>query len=121
MSEPGMEEVARFAEQLGSAIGGHERCIALKKAVEALHADAEAKRLETEYAAASRVLQEKAQNGEPLEPEEKRLEAGLRKQVASNATIREFLRAQADFQQLMNVTNTALEDAIGLDKPEQTD
>jgi len=116
-----MEKVTRFAEQLGSAIAGHERCVALKKAVEALHADVEAKRLETEYAAAARALQEKAQNGEPLEPEEKRREADLRNQVASNATIREFLRAQADFQQLMNATNAALESAIGLDGPEKTD
>lgn len=118
MDEATNDEVTRFAEQLGAAIAGHERCAALKQAVEALHADTEAKRIEAKYAAAARVLQEKTANNQPLEPEEKRLEADLRNQVASNPTIRAFLKAQADFQQLMNRTNEILEDAIGLNKTE---
>jgi hypothetical protein len=58
-------------------------------------------------------LQDKAGRGEPLEPEDKRRELDLRQQVASQETIRTFLRVQADFSELMNAVNRTLEEAIG--------
>ena len=40
--------------------------------------------------------------------------------VATQPTIRAFLRAQADFQELMNGVNRRLADAIGLEPGDDT-
>lgn len=110
-----MEKVVELASRLGEEIAGHARCKALKDAAVALKADAEAKQLESDYADAARALKTKADAGQPLEPEEKRREADLRNKMATNEAIRAFLRAQADFQELMSQVNGALEKSIGLE------
>ena len=112
-----LQQINELAGTLGEAIASHERCKTLREAVAALHADAEAKQLEQDYAAAAATLREKTGSGQPLEPEDKRREAELRNQVATHPTIRTFLRAQADFQELMNGVNQTLSDAIGLESP----
>ncbi len=113
MSE--MEEILNHAGKLGEAIAAHERCEAIKRTAKALKDDGEAKQLEQEYAEAATVLQEKAAAGKPLEPDEKRREADLRSKMAAHPVIRDFLKAQADFAELMQKTNATLEDAIGLE------
>ncbi len=110
-----MEDILKRAKELGEAIAAHERCQALKQAARALRADEEAKQLDKEYADAAQVLQKKSAAGEPLEPEEKRLEADLRSKTVAHPVIRELLRAQADFAELMQKTNATLESAIGLE------
>ena len=110
-----MEDILKRAKELGEAIATHERCQALKQAVHALKADEEARQLDQEYSAAARVLQEKAAAGKPLEPEEKRLEADLRSKTIAHPVIRELLKAQADFAELMQQTNATLESAIELE------
>ena len=109
-----MDDILKRAKELGQAIAAHERCQALKQAAKALKADEEAKQIEKEYARAARVLQEKSAAGEPLEPEEKRREADLRSKTVAHPLIRELLKAQADFAELMQETNAKLESAIGL-------
>ena len=110
-----MDDILRHAKELGEAIAAHERCRALKQAAQALKADEEAKQLEREYAQAAQVLQEKSAVGKPLEPEEKRREADLRSKTVAHPVIRELLKAQADFTELMQKTNATLERAIDLE------
>jgi len=110
-----MEQILNKAKQLGEAIAAHERCRAFDQAAKALKADAEAKQLEQDYAESAKVLSEKSAAGQPLEPEEKRREADLRKRMAAHPLIRDFLKAQVDFAELMQKTNATLEDAIGLE------
>lgn len=110
-----MDEILSRAKALGEAIAAHERCKAIKQAGKALNDDEEATKLQKEYAEAAQALQEKAIAGQPLEPEEKRREEDLRKQVAAHPVIRDFLRAQVDFAELMQKANATLEDAIGLE------
>ena len=52
--------------------------------------------------------------GEALEPEDKRREAEVRSALAANQTLATFVRAQADFHELMVAVNQALERAIRL-------
>ncbi|MGQ0614128.1 MAG: YlbF family regulator [Planctomycetaceae bacterium] len=103
-----MEDLLALARTLGAALRAHERCVAFRAATRALEEDKEAKALEERYARTARALQEKSAAGRPLEPDEKRDEAALRRQVAAHPQIRSFLRAQADFQQLLGAVNDAI-------------
>ena len=109
-----MDAILALATKLGSAIAADERCNALKQAAGAFKADADAQKLEQEYTAAANELRLKEHQGEPIEPEDKRREADLRTQMATNETIREFVRAQADFRQLMQAVNSAIEKELDL-------
>ena len=110
-----MDEILKRAKALGEAIAAHERCQAIKQAGDALKNDEEATRLQQEYSDAAHGLREKEMTGQPLEPDEKRAEAELRAKVAAHPVIREFLKAQVDFAELMQKANATLEDAIGLE------
>ncbi len=103
-----MEDLLALARKLGAALRTHERCTALRVATHALKDDKPAKALEERYAQAALALQEKIAAGRPLEPDEKRDEAALRRQVASQPRIQAVLRAQADFQQLLTAVNDAI-------------
>jgi cell fate (sporulation/competence/biofilm development) regulator YlbF (YheA/YmcA/DUF963 family) len=109
-----MDAILALAKQLGSAIAADERCNALKQAAVAFKADADAQKLEQEYTTAANELRAKEQQGQPIEPEEKRREAELRTQMATNETIRRFVRAQADFRQLMQAVNETIEKELDL-------
>ena len=110
-----MEDILKRARELGEAIAAHERCTALLAAAKGLKEDDEAGRLEKEYGEAAKVLQDKSDAGAPLEPEDKRREADLRSQMAAHPLIRDFLKIQADFAQMMQQVNATLESAIGLE------
>lgn len=107
-----MQEIVKQAEKLGAAIAAHARCKALGEARDALAKDEAAQQLQKDYDAAAETLQRKLAAGEPLEPEDKRREAELRGRLAGNETLAAFVRAQADFHELMVAVNEALERAI---------
>ncbi|MHC4224686.1 MAG: YlbF/YmcA family competence regulator [Planctomycetota bacterium] len=111
-----MEDVVVQAKRLGESIASHESCKALKAAVGALQADEEAKSLEKNYAEIAQTLEAKGKTGQPIEPDEKRREAELRSKMAAHPAIREFLKAQADFYQVMHEVNKAIEEAIGIER-----
>jgi len=107
-----MKEVVELARRLGVTIAAHEHWTALKAARDAMKEDTEAQRLEKEYAEIADRLEEKAREGKPLEPDEKRLEAELRSQLAQQTTVREFVRAQADFNAMMHAVHEAIESEL---------
>ena len=109
------DEITGKAEALGQMVAAHPACVALKSALEKFRGDEAAQKLEADYAAAARLLEEKGQAGEALEPEDKRREAELRDQMVGNVVIRDFLAAQAEFHELMQKANATLESAIGLE------
>jgi len=107
-----MKEIVDLADRLGAAIAAHARRAALRTATDALRGDAEATVLEAEFAEAAGALREKMAAGRPVEPEEKRREDALRRKVASNARIQAYLRAQADFHELMLAVRDAIDRRI---------
>ena len=109
-----MDRVLSLATRLGQAVAEHDRCQAFRQARERFDKDEEAQRLQTEYDEAATVLREKMASNEPLEPEEKRRETDLRQQIASNETMRDLIRAQADFAELMRAINDAIEKEVGV-------
>jgi cell fate (sporulation/competence/biofilm development) regulator YlbF (YheA/YmcA/DUF963 family) len=109
-----MQEIVKQAGKLGEAIAAHARCKALAEARAALAKDEVAQKLQADYDAAAENLQKKLAAGEALEPEDKRREAEVRSALAANETLATFVRAQADFHELMVAVNQALERAIRL-------
>ena len=110
-----IEPILGKAQDLGDAIAAHPACVALNTALETFRADEAAQKLEADYAEAARTLEAKSAAGEALEPEDKRREAELRDQMVANEVMKNFLRAQADFQELMQTTNATIQSAIGLE------
>ena len=104
-----------IARQLAAALQEDARFIAIKQASEAVRDDAEAKKLEEDYAAVAQAIQAKEVSGAAIEPDEKRRELSLREQVSANKKIVAFLRAQADFSQLMNDVNEEIQNALELE------
>jgi cell fate (sporulation/competence/biofilm development) regulator YlbF (YheA/YmcA/DUF963 family) len=107
-----MADVMELARKLGSALAGDARYGAMRAATEALQGDAEAKKLEEDYADAVQLIHQKTAQGTAIEPGEKKRELDLRNKIAANDKITTLLRAQADFQELMNSVNDAIQKQI---------
>ncbi|MCZ6786054.1 MAG: YlbF family regulator [Planctomycetota bacterium] len=110
-----MADVMEFANQLGAALAEDARYVAMRAATEALKEDAGAKKLEEEYAEAVQLIHQKTAQGAAIEPEDKKRELDLRNKIAANEKITALLRAQADFQELMNQVNEAIQEKINSD------
>ena len=110
-----MADVMELAGQLGAALAEDARFGAMRAATEALKEDADAKKLEEEYAEAVQLIHKKTAQGTAIEPEDKKRELELRDKIAANEKITTLLRAQADFQELMNGVNEAIQEKIDTD------
>ncbi len=107
-----MADVMELAGQLGVALAEDARYAAMRAATVALKEDADAKKLEEEYAKAVQTIHRKTAEGVAIEPEDKKRELDLRNKIAANEKITALLRAQADFQELMNSVNDAIQEKI---------
>lgn len=109
-----MDEILEVARKLGEAVARSERYGTLRAASEAMQADDAAMKLRADYDAVVTSIQESLAEGRPVEPEDKRREAQLREQVTRTPCIVAVLRAQADFHELMNRVNDAIQKQIEL-------
>ncbi len=107
-----MADVMELAGDLGAALAEDARYVAMRAATEALKEDADAKKLEEEYAEAVQTIHKKTADGKAIEPEDKKRELDLRNKITANEKITTLLRAQADFQELMNSVNDAIQGKI---------
>ena len=107
-----MKEILEEARRLGASIAAHPRARALAAPSEASQADAGAQRLKAEYDQALAAL--RADAGSSPRGDERAREEALRRTIATHASIRRLLRAQADFQELMNGVSDAIHGAIGM-------
>jgi len=113
-----MEEILRLAQGLGQTIRQHPRYQKLVEADGKVNADKVAADAWEGYNRAYAALVQKSQRGQPIEVDEKRRLEGLKQAVAGNDTLKTFLRAQADYAELMQQMNAAIFKAIGGDKGE---
>ncbi len=112
-----MDDAMELAGRLGSLLADHPRTKALRTATAAVEADAEARRLQEEYAHAAETLHGLEHEGRPVEPEQKRLVATLADRVRRCAPLQRLLKAHADFAELMEGVQRAIggavDDALG--------
>jgi len=110
------EEVGRIlqlAERLGCAIGASPLYRKLQEIDRKLDADGETKQLLLDYQLLAKRFEEKRSSKEEATAEQVRLKRLLERRIRENPLILEFLRAQADFAELMAGVRKTLQEAIG--------
>jgi cell fate (sporulation/competence/biofilm development) regulator YlbF (YheA/YmcA/DUF963 family) len=104
----GATELLQKARELGEAIARHERVRAYTAAQEAVRKDQQAQALLREYARQMEHLHELEASRKPIEVADKHKAADLEAQIAGNALLKELMRVQADYVELMNQINQAI-------------
>lgn len=107
-----MQDVMDKAKVLGEAIAGHERTRAFMAADAAVHKDGDAKTVMEAFRKQAEYIHQLETSQKPIEPADKHKLADVQAKMAGNALIKEFVRRQADYAELMNKVNQAMEEAI---------
>ena len=104
-----MEDILELASKLGKRIAGDERARAFTKAREALDADHKARQMLADYQQSQRKVAELEAAGKPIEPEDKRQLVELHTQVVGSDILKDLLKTQADFLQMMTLVSQKIE------------
>ncbi len=107
-----MQDVMDKASVLGEAIAGHERTRAFMAADAVVHKDADAKAVMGAFRKQAEHIHQLETSQKPIEPADKHKLADLQAAMAGNELIKAFVRCQADYAELMNKVNQAMEEAI---------
>lgn len=107
-----LEEIMGLANTLGQAISRHPRYTMLKEADARVRADKAATEALDAYNRAAQMVGRKERAGQPIGVDEKRNLEGLHQAVAANETIKGFMRAHADFAELMRRMNDTIHNAM---------
>ena len=84
----------------------------MAKARNALSSSAEDRQLLSDYEKAQVKVHELESKGSPIEPEDKRAVADLHAKVAGSEVIKDLLKAQADYTELMNSVFAKIEQEV---------
>ncbi|MHC4695539.1 MAG: YlbF/YmcA family competence regulator [Planctomycetota bacterium] len=113
-----MNEILELAVKLGKLINADPRAERMAKARAALENSAADRQLLGEYEKAQLKIHELEANGSPIEPEDKRDLADAHGKVAASEVMKELMRAQVDYAELMNgVFGRIEQEAVGSTPP----
>jgi len=107
-----MDEVLELAQKLGAAIARHDRYRALVAARKSLDADEQAMGLNKALIEQTMKIAELEDKQAPVEPEDKRELKRLQDETRANPALQEFARAEADYVEVMNKVNRAIQEAL---------
>jgi cell fate (sporulation/competence/biofilm development) regulator YlbF (YheA/YmcA/DUF963 family) len=107
-----LDAILEEARRLGDLIRSHPRYMKLREADARVRADKSATDALEAYNRAATGIARKEQAAQPVEVGEKRALERLHNAVASNATVKAFAVAQADYAELMRKMNDAIFGAI---------
>lgn len=103
-----MDEILKKADELAAMLREHPRYQSLRQAREAVNGDAAAGQDLAAYQQQAEKMQQLAAQQRPIEPEDKSKLAELEQRVTSHDNVRDLIRAQADFSELLNNLNKRL-------------
>lgn len=103
------DTIINHANQLGQLLSRHDRVKAFLSAQKALDGDASARELLSAYQRQVQEIQQLSDENKPIEVDEKRNLEQLQGQLVSNEVLKKLTAAQADYVQLMNQVNSAIE------------
>lgn len=109
---PDTQELIKQARQLGEQLAANPVLTAYLEAQRAIRKDDEARRILENYRRAAQEVAQREANGMPIEPEHKRQLVEGEKAMASQATLKLWMRTQTDYMHLMNQVNQAMEEPI---------
>ena len=104
-----MEEILDLAARLGKRIAVDPRAQAMVGAQNALEKSLADRQLLNDYEGQQQKIYELESAGKPIEPEDKRRLADLHGKVVSSSVIKQVLKAQADFLELMTGVSQRIE------------
>jgi cell fate (sporulation/competence/biofilm development) regulator YlbF (YheA/YmcA/DUF963 family) len=107
-----MQELMEKARRLGEEIAAHERTRSFVSAAQAVRTDAAASGLLREFEAQSERMAKLEQAQKPIEVEDKRALADLHGRLTGNALVKELMRRQADYFELMTGVNRAIQEPL---------
>lgn len=106
-----MDDIIAHARELGKKIAAHPRCADFMAAARAVAADKQAQEILKAYQEQVRKIQELEMGGKPIEPPDKRKLADCESAVAGNDLLKKMIRHQADYMEMMNRINSAIDEA----------
>ena len=106
------EELINQARTLGEAIAANPTVSAYMQAQAGLHKDKTSQKLLGDYRAAADRIRKLELEQKPIEPQDKRQLAEYEQAMASNDTLKNWMRAQADYVAIMNQINQAMEQPL---------
>jgi cell fate (sporulation/competence/biofilm development) regulator YlbF (YheA/YmcA/DUF963 family) len=114
-----VDQILELAAQLGERIAADPRGRQMADARAALDGSLQDRQLLEDYEAQQQKMNELAAAGKPIEPEDKRRLADLHGKVIGSRVIKDVLKAQADYLELMTAVSQRIEEtALGLaDEP----
>lgn len=107
-----LEQLLDQARLLGEAIVAHPKVKAYLEAQRGVRDDQEARRLLTEYQQQATKVQQLTSQGQSIEPELKQQLSACEQAMASHESLKNLMRAQADYIDLMNRINQAMEEPL---------
>lgn len=113
-----MDEVIELAEKLSRAIARSRRYQDLRRTEKAVMEDEDAVAKIRDRETLRAALAEKERKVQPIEPAEKKKLAELDEYVRGNPKIGALWKAQADFQEMLNLVNGKITAALEGDAPE---
>lgn len=113
-----MDDVLELAAKLSRAIASSSRYADLRAAEKAVMSDEAAVAKIRERDELLAALAEKERKVEPIEPEEKRKLVDLDEFVKTNEQLAALSKAQADFQEMLNLVNHSITSALGAPEPD---
>jgi len=102
------QEILNAARDLGKIIATHDAAKKFADSMQKLSADVEAQRMLNDLQRHMMKLQEKEQQGMPIEIDDKKTLDKLQAGVARNAVLRDFQLAQMGYLDLMNAVDRAM-------------
>lgn len=106
-----MEDIIADARALGKKIAANERTRAFMTAARAVAEDRDAQGILKAYQDQVQVMQQAEASGKPIEPADKRKLADNEAAIAGNAKLKEMMKAQADYMEMMHRINNAIDEA----------
>ena len=106
--DPQSEKIVAEAGKLGKLIADTPASKAFLKTRQMVEADKQAIQLIEDYQRQMQKIAELENNAKPIEPADKHTLTELQQKVASNETLKCWMKAQADFSELMAKVNKAI-------------
>ena len=103
-----LDKIIAEAGKLGRSIAETAISKAFLERREQLDNDNQAQELVEDYQKQLQKIAELERAGKPIEPEDKHKLTDLQQKVASNETLKCWMKAQADFSELMGKVNKAI-------------
>ena len=114
------DSITAQAAELGKLIAASPAGTAILKTRKELQADEQAHKMLEGYQEQMQKIAQLEKDGKPIEPEDKRKLVELQQEVASQSTLKRWIKAQADFAQLMHEVNQAIAAPFADTSPDDT-